>query len=153
MRRPLIKILLVNTVIALLPPLLLVVLSIDNLSFHRLLITLLYFWIYANCIVGLNFATSPQLWQAVRRYPAWQRWPLRILALFVNCLAGGLIACLIFVAIGLMPRDLYWQEFLGSLKLATFLTMLVSVSMATYETLAGRLEYTGRQSRTRVFDR
>src|SRR5258707_5745317 len=153
MRRPLIKILLVNTAIALLPPLLLVVLHIDNLSFHRLLITFLYSWIYANCIGGLNFATIPQLWQAVRRYPAWQRWPLRILALFVNCLAGGLIACLIFVAIGLMPRDLYWQEFLGSLKLATFLTMLAGFSIATYETLHSRLEETTLQLRTKELER
>src|SRR5260370_37516776 len=122
MRRPLIKILLVNTVIALLPPLLLVVLHIDNLSFHRLLITFHYSWIYANCIGGLNFATIPQLWQAVRRYPAWQRWPLRILALFVNCLAGGLIACLIFLAIGLMPRDLYWQGFFRRMRPLAVLT-------------------------------
>src|SRR5260370_42237813 len=109
MWRTLTKILIFNDAIALMPPLLLVVLSVDNISFHRLLVTFLYSLIYPNSIGGLNFATIPQLWQRVRGYPAWQRWPLRILALFVNRLAGGLLACLIFLAIGLMPRDLYWQ--------------------------------------------
>jgi two-component system sensor histidine kinase AlgZ len=153
MWRTLTKILIFNTAIALMPPLLLVVLSVDNMSFHRLLVTFIYSLIYANCIGGLNFATIPRLWQGVCRYPVWQRWPLRILALFVNCLAGGLIACLIFVAIGLMPRDLYWQEFLGSLKLATFLTMLAGLSIATYETLHARLEDTTLQLRTKELER
>src|SRR5258706_6646367 len=153
MRRPLIKILLVNTAIALLPPLLLVVLSFDNLSFHRLLLTFIYSWIYANCIGGLNFATIPSLWQAVRRYPAWQRWPLRILALLVNSVAGGLIACLLLVAFGMIPREAYWQEFFGSMKIATFLTLLAGFSIATYETLHARLEETTLQLRTKELER
>src|SRR5260370_18713787 len=152
MWRTLTKILIFNAAIALMPPLLLVVLSVDNTSFHRLLVKFLYSLIYDNCIGGLNFATIPRLWQGVRGYPAWQRWPLRILALFVNCLAGGLMACLIFVAIGLMPRDLYWQEFLGSLKLATFLTMLAGLSIATYETFHLRLEETTMQLPTKELE-
>jgi two-component system, LytTR family, sensor histidine kinase AlgZ len=153
MRRTLAKILIINTAIALLPPLMLVVLSVDNFSFRRLLITFLYSLIYANCIGGLNFATIPKLWQAVRDYPTWQRWPLRILALFVNSVAGGLIACLMLVAFGLLPRDLYWQEFFGSLKIATFLSILAGLSIATYETLHWRLEETNLQLRTKELER
>src|SRR5260370_23086629 len=106
MWRTLTKILIFNAAIALMPPLLLVVLSVDNISFHRLLVTFLYSLIYANCIGGLNFATIPRLWQGVRGYPAWQRVPLRILALFVNCVAGGLVAVLVFEAIGVNARAL-----------------------------------------------
>jgi two-component system sensor histidine kinase AlgZ len=153
MRRTLTKILIINTAIALLPPLMLVVLTVDNFSFHRLLLTFLYSLIYANCIGGLNFATIPKLWQAVRGYPTWQRWPLRILALFVNSVAGGLAACLILVAFGLLPRHLYWTEFFGSLKIATFLSILAGLSIATYETLHWRLEETTLQLRTKELER
>jgi two-component system sensor histidine kinase AlgZ len=152
MCRPLIKILLINTAIALMPPLLLVVLSVDNLSFHRLLLTFFYSLIYANCIGGLNFATIPRLWQAVQRYPAWQRWPLRILAMFVNSVAGGLLACLLLVVFGLIPHELYWPEFFGSMKIATFLTMLAGFSIATYETMHWRLEETTLQLRTKELE-
>jgi two-component system sensor histidine kinase AlgZ len=152
MCRPLIKILIINTAIALMPPLLLVVLSVDNLSFHRLLLTFFYSLIYANCIGGLNFATIPRLWQAVQRYPAWQRWPLRILAMFVNSVAGGLLACLLLVVFGLIPHESYWPEFFGSMKIATFLTMLAGFSIATYETLHWRLEETTLQLRTKELE-
>src|SRR6267154_219856 len=96
--RGLIKILIINISIALMPPLMLVVLSVNNVSVHQLLLTFLYSLIYANCIGGLNFATIPKLWPALQRYPTWQRWPLRIGALLVNSVVGGLIACLILVA-------------------------------------------------------
>src|SRR6202158_1332277 len=151
--RGLIRILIINTAIALMPPLMLVVLDVANISFHRLLLTFLYSLIYANCIGGLNFATIPRLWQAVQRYPAWKRWPLRIMALLANSVAGGLIACLILVAFGFIPRDLYWLEFLGSLKIATFLTMLAGLGIATYETLHWRLEETTLQLRTKELER
>src|SRR5713101_1347569 len=117
MCRTLAKILIVNTAIALMPPLMLVVLSVANASLHRLLLTFLFSWIYANCIGGLNFATIPYVWRVVRGHPAWLRWLLRILALLVNSVAGGLIACLILVAVGFVPLDLYWPEFFGSLKI------------------------------------
>ncbi len=151
--RGLIRILIINAAIALMPPLMLVVLSVDHISFQRLLFTFLYSLIYANCIGGLNFATIPRLWQAVQRYPAWKRWPLRIMALLANSVAGGLLACLILVAFGFIPRDLYWPEFLGSLKIATFLTMLAGLGIATYETLHWRLEETTLQLRTKELER
>src|SRR5260370_38230281 len=73
MSRTLTKILIVNTAIALMPPLMLVVLSIDNVSFHRLLLTFLYSWIYANCIGGLNFATIPFVGRPVGGFPPGRR--------------------------------------------------------------------------------
>jgi two-component system sensor histidine kinase AlgZ len=66
---------------------------------------------------------------------------------------GGLIACLIFVALGFIPLDLYWPEFFGSLKIATFLTLLAGLAIATYETLHWRLEETTLQLRTKELDR
>jgi two-component system, LytTR family, sensor histidine kinase AlgZ len=151
--RGLIKILIINTAIALMPPLMLLVLSVQNVSFHKLLLTFLYSLIYANCIGGLNFATIPRLWQVVQKYPAWRRWPLRIVALLANSVIGGLIACLLLVAFGFIPFDLYWLEFFGSLKIAIFLTLLAGFSIATYESLHWRLEETTLQLRTRELER
>ncbi|HEY6390332.1 MAG TPA: histidine kinase [Bryobacteraceae bacterium] len=153
MYRTLAKILIVNTAIALMPPLMLVVLSVDSVPFQRVLLTFLYSLIYAHCIGGLNFATIPRLWQAVCDYPAWQRWTLRIMALFVNSVAGGLIACLILVAFGFISRDLYWPEFFRSLKIAAFLSILAGLSIATYESLHGRLAETTLQLRTKELER
>jgi two-component system, LytTR family, sensor histidine kinase AlgZ len=151
--RGLIKILIINTSIAFMPALMLVVLSTDKISFHHLLLTFLYSLIYANCIGGLNFATIPRLWQAAQRYPSWQRWPLRIFALLANSLVGGLVACLILVAFGFIPRELYWPEFFGSLKIAAFLTLLAGVGIATYETMHWRLEERTLQLQTKELER
>jgi len=88
MCRTLAKILIINAAIALLPPLMLVVLKVDDVSFHHLRLTFLYSLIYANCIGGLNFATIPRLWQAVRSFHAWQRWPLRNMPLPLRRTSG-----------------------------------------------------------------
>jgi len=60
--RGLAKILVINTSIALMPPLMLLVFSAEHVSFHKLLLTSFYSLIYANCIGGVNFATIPRLW-------------------------------------------------------------------------------------------
>jgi two-component system sensor histidine kinase AlgZ len=150
--RPLVKILVIDTAFACIPPILLVVMSFDQVSARRLLITFGYSLVYAHCIGGLNFATIPRLWGVVQKLKPWLRWPLRAGAIFANTVVGSLIACLVLLALGLMPGGLYWPEFWGSLKLATFLSILAGLSIGMYETFQWRLEENALQLRTKELE-
>ena len=150
--RPLVKILLLNSAFAFIPPILLVAMSFEHVSLRKLLITFSYSLIYANCIGGLNFATIPRLWGAVQSLNPMVRWPLRVVAIFCNTLLGSLLACLILVGLGLIPREVYWLEFWGSLKIATFISILAGVSIGVYESFQWRLEESSLQLRTKQME-
>jgi two-component system sensor histidine kinase AlgZ len=150
--RPIVKILLLNTAFAFVPPILLLAMWSEHVPLGRLLITFGFSLIYAHCIGGLNFATIPRLWGAVQKLGPWLRWPLRVAAIFGNTLLGSLVACLILVGLRLMPRELYWPEFWGSLKIATFISILAGVSIGIYETFQSRLEDSALQLRTKEME-
>jgi len=149
--RPLVKILLLNTAFAFVPPILLLSMS-EHVPIRRLLVTFGFSLVYANCIGGLNFATVPQLWGAVQKWKPWLRWPLRVAAIFGNTVVGSLIACLILTAFQWMPRELFWPEFWGSLKIATFISILAGVGIGIYETFQWRLEESSLQLRTKQLE-
>jgi sensor histidine kinase YesM len=150
--RQLVKILLLNTAFAFIPPILLVAMSWEQVPIRRLLITFGFSLVYAHCIGGLNFATVPQLWGAVQKFEPWLRGPLRVAAIFGNTVVGSLIACLILTAFRWMPRELFWPEFWGSLKIATFISILAGVGIGVYETFQGRLEESSLQLRTKQLE-
>jgi len=150
--RQLVKILLLNTAFAFIPPILLVAMSREQVPIRGLLIAFGFSLVYAHCIGGLNFATVPQLWGAVQKFGPWLRWPLRVAAIFGNTVVGSLIACLILTAFRWMPRELFWPEFWGSLKIATFISILAGVGIGVYETFQGRLEESSLQLRTKQLE-
>jgi sensor histidine kinase YesM len=151
-RRQLVKILLLDTAFAFIPPILLLAMSGEQVPIRRLLITFGFSLVYAHCIGGLNFATIPQLWGAVQKLEPWLRWPLRVAAIFGNTVLGSLIACLILTAFRWMPRELFWPEFWGSLKIATFLSILAGIGIGVYETFQWRLEESSLQLRTKQLE-
>jgi len=124
----------------------------QQVPIRRLLITFGFSLVYAHCIGGLNFATIPQLWGAVQKLEPWLRWPLRVAAIFCNTVLGSLIACLILTAFRWMPRELFWPEFWGSLKIATFLSILAGIGIGVYETFQWRLEESSLQLRTKQLE-
>jgi len=67
--------------------------------------------------------------------------------------AGGMIACLIFVALRWIPARLYWAELDGRLKIAIFLTALAGTVISMYESFHARLEETTLQLRTKELER
>lgn len=150
--RSIVKILLLNTAFAFTPPILLLAMSSEHVPFRRLLINFGFSLIYAHCIGGLNFATIPRLWGSVKTFKPWLRWPLRIAAIFGNTVVGSLIACLILIELGLMPRQEYWPEFWGSLKIATLISILAGVSIGIYQTFQSRLEESALQLRTKQLE-
>jgi two-component system, LytTR family, sensor histidine kinase AlgZ len=146
------KILVLDTAFAFIPPILLLAMSTEHVPLRHLFTTFLFSSIYANCIGGLSFATIPRIWQAAQRFKPWLRWPLRVAALFANTVVGSLIACLILILLGWLPTDSYWPEFWGSLKIATFISVLAGITIGMYETFRYRLEETELQLRTKQLE-
>ena len=146
------RVLIVNTIIALIPPFLLLALEGD-VSWHHLLGSFLYSLIYAHSIGSLAFATMPRLWIASEKFNLWTRWLLRAATAFGAALVGGMFACLIFIGIGWTPASQYWAEFLGSLKISIFLTVLAGGVISMYESFRARLEETTLQLRTKELER
>ena len=151
--RQLIKILVIDTAIAFIPPILLLALSLDHVSFRHLFNTFVFSLVYAHLIGGLNFATIPSLWGCMEESAGWLKWSARAGAIFANTVAGSLIACLIFLALGWIPPGFFWQEFWGSLKIATFIAIFAGISIGMYETFQWRLEDSALQLRTKELER
>ncbi len=150
--RPLIRILIVNSAIALVPPLLLLIIA-SPVTVQKLAACFGFSLVYAHCIGSLAYAAVPRVWMATLKSPAWLHWPLRIATMFAATLVGGLVACLVFVALGWIPPRLYWPEFVGSLKIATFLTVLAGGVISMYESMRARLDQTTLQLRTKELER
>lgn len=146
------RILAVNTAIALIPPFLLLAVLRD-VSAARLLESFGYSLIYAHCIGTLAFFVIPRIWIATERINAWIRWLARATAMFGTSIAGALAACLIFVALRWIPPQMYWAEFTGSLKMATFITVFAASVISMYESFHARLEETKLQLRTQELER
>lgn len=151
----LIRILLVNTAVAFAPPILLVAMAYDDVSTRRIFLTFAYSLIYAHCIGTLNFVTMPTLWvwSCSPGHPTWLHWPLRIAAIFVNTVIGSLIACLILAALGWIPWNVYWIEFWGSLRIATFIAVVAGLTIGMYESFQSRLAERELLLRTKELER
>jgi LytS/YehU family sensor histidine kinase len=59
----------------------------------------------------------------------------------------------VFVTLGWLNPELYWQEFFGSLQIAVFITFLIGGVISMYETLRARLDETTLQLRTKELER
>jgi two-component system, LytTR family, sensor histidine kinase AlgZ len=150
--RTILSALIVNTAIALIPPILLFTMS-SHTTWPALLEEFRFSWIYANCIGGIAFLIIPRVWMGTCERPHWFSWSARVVAMFASCVAGSLLAGLIFVALGWNQMSLYWPHFMGSLKLAVFLTLVAGLTVGIYSTLRGRLEETTLQLRTKELER
>jgi len=142
----------VDTAIALIPPFLLLAL-LKDVSAARLLECFGYSLIYSHCIGTLAFIAIPRVWIASEKINVWARWIVRAAAMFAAAIAGSLTACLIFVALHWIPPGLYWTEFSGSLKMATFITVFAGTIISMYENFHARLDETKLQLRTRELER
>lgn len=143
---------LMDTVFALIPPILMFTMN-PKITWHDLLVDFRFSWIYANCIGGFAFLLIPKVWIGTDRLALLFRWGARVVGMFASCLAGSLVAGLLFVALRWQPLSDYWPQFQGSLKLAAFLTVVAGVTIGIYSTLRGLLEETTLQLRTKELER
>ena len=62
------------------------------------------------------------------------------MAIALATTAGCLVAGLITIEIGLVPRNQYWREFSNAVRLSTLLALAFGLSAFFYERLRGKLE-------------
>jgi signal transduction histidine kinase len=137
---------------ALIPPILFFAFN-PGVTWDRLLVYYRFSFVYSNCIGAIAFSSMPAIWTISCGLPAWLRWSGRVIAMFAACVAGALIAGLIFVGLRWQPMTEYWPEFFGSLKLAAFLTIIAGLSIGVYTAMRERLEETTLQLRTKELER
>jgi hypothetical protein len=145
-------ILLWDSAFALIPPILMWTMN-PGMAFGRILETLGYSFIYSNCIGGIAFVLVTKIWTITCDMSQWIGWSSRLAAMFVSCVAGSLLAGLVFVALHWQPMRAYWPQFLGSLKLALFLTVVAGITIGVYGSLRDRLDETTLQLRTKELER
>jgi len=139
--RHLLRIAIFNTAITAIPAGLILSLN-DHITLRSFLLDIRYSLIYSHAIGWIAFAVVPWMWESVRRWPAWLRWPVRLGGLYGISFVGGMIAVLIFVVLGWVEPSEYWNAFFRSLRIAGFVTVLVGFGNAMYHTFQGRLEKT-----------
>jgi branched-subunit amino acid transport protein len=146
------RVVLIDTAVAFVPPLLL-------LSFHermppaRFWETLLFSFVYSQCIGAIAFATVPKVWMRTLHRPPWLRWVARIGTLLVATLTGELVAGVVFVGLGWISLRQYWPEFNGSLEIAIVMTLLGGGTLSMYESFTDRLKESALQLRTKELER
>jgi LytS/YehU family sensor histidine kinase len=143
---------LINTAIALIPPVMLVAI-VQGVTWRTFAIDFGFSFVYAQCIGILAFAIVPRIWIVSGNMSTPARWSMRVAASFAASILGCLIAGLIFVMLGWSPLRLYWRQFAGSLKIATFLTIVATSAISMFETMKSRLEDTTLQLRTKELER
>jgi two-component system, LytTR family, sensor histidine kinase AlgZ len=143
---------LINTAIAFVPAIMLVTM-VQGVTWRQFVINFGYSFVYAQCIGSLAFATIPRIWVASCDIHTVARWSARVAASFAVSILGCMVAGLIFVVLGWSPLGAYWDQFAGSLKVATFLTIVAGSVISMFETMRTRLEQTTLQLRTKELER
>jgi sensor histidine kinase YesM len=111
--------------------------------------TLLVAFIYCTLIALPSIALLTRI---SHRYT--ERFPrlvvlIQALVLVATAIAGSFAAGLVFQMIGLVPRGWYWIELRGVLPFSILISLMIGMSMATYETLRYKLQATALELRTR----
>ena len=145
-------IVLINTAVAFVPAVMLVTM-VQGATWRQFVIEFGFSFVYAQCIGSLAFATIPRVWVASCDVHSIARWSMRVAASIGASIVGCMIAGLIFVMLGWSPLGAYWDQFTGSLKIATFLTIVAGSVISMFETMRSRLEQTTLQLRTKELER
>ena len=143
---------LINTAIALVEPAMLVAMM-QGVTWREFVTNLGFSFVYSQCIGSLAFATIPRVWVASCSASAPARWSMRVGASFGVSIVGCMIAGVVFVMLGWSPLRAYWEQFTGSLKIATLLTITAGSVISIFETMRSRLEETTLQLRTKELER
>jgi len=90
-------------------------------------------------------------WIAHRATGKHPRLRVSIYAMVLICTAtvGTFAAALVLQLVGIVPRNWYWNEVRGSLPFAVVISLMIGLSITTYETLRFRLQEAALQLRTR----
>lgn len=109
--------------------------------------------IYAQIIGGTAAFTVP--WMAIRiwRLPRVLMWVVYLAVLVVVAAVGTMLAVGGLVLAGLVSVAQYWPQFVGSVRTATLITIIVGIATFVIETLRHRVELTSLQLKQQQLER
>src|ERR1035441_3819838 len=128
----------VNTAGAVIPTILLQIFRPGATS-HDMWMNFRFSLVYSYCIGTLAFAVMGRL--AERLHGRSRSWYVAamFLSLAVLAVVGSLAANLIFLAIGWATKSELAPEFIGGVRIAIFITILIGAAVTVFETLSHRL--------------
>ncbi|WP_321476800.1 sensor histidine kinase [uncultured Paludibaculum sp.] len=109
--------------------------------------------IYAQLIGCTAAFTMP--WLAVRiwRLPGPVMWIVYLLTLVIIAAVGTLLAVAGLLVAGIISSNQYWPQFVGSVRTATLITLIVGIASFVIETLRHRVEHTTLQLKQQQLER
>ena len=141
-------VLLVDTVAGALPATLMYLFRVDQ----DFLAHLKFGEVYAHCIGTLCFLVMEPVARRISGLRRVSRYSVLALTLGSLAAIGSLPAGLIFVALRWLRPAEFWPEFLGSLRIAVTVTVVVGVMTIAFETLSHRLQAATLELRTRQLE-
>jgi len=109
--------------------------------FESLVYTLLIGVPSAVVLTWISFRWSPRLGNLIR--------PLQALVLIAGATLGCLMAALVLQLAGVYSSSHYWREFRGSYPFSIVITLLVGMTLTTYQTLRYKLQSTTLELRSK----
>jgi sensor histidine kinase YesM len=106
---------------------------------------------YIYCILISLPSIAIVTWISVRLTDRFPRLILLMQAAIMACTAvtGSLAAGVVFQVTGLVPAGRYWQEFRSTVPFSIVISLLIGLSIATYETLRYKFQAAQLELRTR----
>ncbi|HTR34532.1 MAG TPA: histidine kinase [Bryobacteraceae bacterium] len=150
--RRILRVLIWDTALAFIPPVLLLALN-ETTTLRGLLINFGFSLIYAHSIGSLAFLIVPRVWCLGGRLGRSAQWAFRWLAAIAVAVAGAMLAGVILVALRWNTPAEFWPQFTGNLKLVILLTVAATAVIAMYEIFRERLEDATLQLRTKELER
>jgi two-component system, LytTR family, sensor histidine kinase AlgZ len=150
--RQILRFLWINTVAAVMAPVLVWVLS-PRTTFVSLLETFAFSFLHAQIIGGLASYTIPKLARMLaRRHPVLQ-WLALIVVLVLVAVAGCILAGAAILVLHLIPFSVYRAQFPIILKICVVITLQIGIVMKIYEGVRVRLEQTTLDLRSKELER
>ena len=146
------RMLLINTAIGLVPPVLYLLFS-RRPSVEVFQASLVRSIIHANVIGAVATLTLMRTWHTLARLRPLPRWSATAAVLLVAAVGGSLLSVALVTGVGLRAPGGYWAGVRDTLKIALLITAVAGGGGAFFETMRARLEETTLALRTRELER
>jgi len=121
-------------------------------SWHTFVDRLTLSLVYANCIGTLMAATIPfiagRCWENDYRI----KWTILLAAIVALTAGGTLVANVLLLILGTIPRRQFWSWFVSSFEISLTISVILCIAVTTYEIARHRLERAELDVRTRERD-
>lgn len=142
----------INTVAAVIAPVLVWVLS-PHTTVRSLLETFAYSFLHAQIIGFLASYSITKVEGLLARLHPVVEWLGFIVALIAVAVVGCLLAGAVIIVLHLVPVEAYRRQFPSILKICVVVTLQIGIVVKIYDSIRGRLEQTTLQLRSRELER